>query len=64
MKIKYKHSFDRIVFSNRWKIGKYTRNGDWVILGIQKWFFSSREYEYRICFFGFDIRIWLKREPI
>ena len=61
MKRKYKHSFEKVVFRNRWSLLKYQRCGDWVIIGIQKWWFSPTEYEYRIGFFGFDCRIWMKR---
>ena len=64
MRNKYKHRFDRITFQNRWKQTKISRNSDWVIFGIQQWWFSPYEYEYRLCFFGFDMRIWMKRERI
>jgi len=60
MKRDYKHSFDKISFSNRWT-NKYPPD-DWVIIGIQQWWFSPQRYEYRICFFGFNLRIWIKRE--
>ncbi len=40
---------------------KYQRNGDWVIIGISRAFFSPKEFEYRINFFGFDIRVFFER---
>lgn len=60
----YKHSLDRIITTNRWRQSRIQRSGDWVIVGIQRWWFNPLEYEYRICFFGFDIRIWMKRKFI
>lgn len=60
-KSKYKYSFDRIVFHNRWKIPKHQRSDDWLIIGFDKWWFSPNEFEYRIGFLGFDCRIWIKR---
>ena len=62
MNRKYKIRFKEVIGHNRWKRAKHQRNGDWVIIGISRQFFSPTEYEYRINFFGFDIRIWLERE--
>ena len=64
MKGKYNHSLDRIVFRNRWGMPKHQRCDDWLIFGFEKWYFSPTEYEYRIGFFGFDCRIWMKRKFI
>jgi len=64
MKGKYKDSLDNIVFRNRWSIPKHQRCDDWLIFGFEKWWFAPNEYEYRIGFFGFDCRIWIKREWI
>ena len=61
---KYKHKFDTVFFMNRWKRPLWDRSGSWVILGLAKDYFSPTEYEYRIAFFGFDIRIWMIREPV
>lgn len=63
-KIKYKHICERVVFSNRWKKLILDRGQSWVIFGLSKDFFSPTEYEYRISFFGFDIRIWMIRERV
>lgn len=59
---RYKHSFDEVLFKCRWSEPFYHRHGDWTIIGIHKHFFSSLEYEYRFCFFGFEVHIWMKRE--
>lgn len=66
-KQKYHHSFDRIVFANRWKFSKYRglmidMASDWTIIGIAERWFSPTEYEYILAFFGFEMRIWIKRE--
>ncbi len=63
-KSKYKYSFDRLVFNNRWMCKKHHRSDDWLIFGVQMWWFSSTEYEYRIGFFGIECRIWMKRKFI
>ena len=56
----YITKFDRIVLINRWKQRKYSRGGDWVIIGIHRWYASWDMYCYKLCFFGFDLCIWLK----
>lgn len=61
---KYRHSFDRVLFENRWKSPFYSRHANWLIIGISTRYFSTTEYEYRIGFFGFDLRIWMKRTAI
>jgi hypothetical protein len=61
MRTKYKYSFDAIKLKNRWAMPYYQRNGDWLILGISKHYFSSSEFEYRIAIIGFEIHLWLKR---
>lgn len=64
MKAHYKHSFDRLLFGNRWLRPKYDKRGDWLVIGIYKKYFSPIEYEYLISFFGLECRIWMKREWI
>ena len=61
---KYKHRFDTIVLVNRWNIPFWDRSSNWIIFGFGKNYFSTTEYEYRIGFFGFDVRVWMIREPI
>lgn len=63
-KRKFKNYLKRVCFENRWMIPDYNRNGDWTILGISKWWLSSTEYSYSICFFGLSMRIWMKRESM
>lgn len=62
MKTKYKYQFDRIVFMNRWAQPFYMRNSTWTIFGLRVHWFSPLELEYQLCFFGFDIRIWINRK--
>lgn len=59
---KDKISFERIFFNNRWKQKKYSRNCDWVIIGISKNWFGPTSFCYKISFFGFDLNIWFLRE--
>jgi len=58
-KKRYTRSFERITIRNRWKM--IFPPDDWVIIGIQQWYFSPVQYEIRLCFFGFDLRIWIKK---
>lgn len=60
-KKKYKHKFKEIIIRNRWMRPFYSRNGDWVILGLGKNYFSPIEYEYYIALFGIDIRFIFER---
>jgi hypothetical protein len=63
MKAKYKNRLDKIVFTNRWKMcGAIKYWGNYTILGIRRFGFSSTEYEWSICFFGLELRFWMKRE--
>jgi hypothetical protein len=66
MYTKYKHTFDKLVFTNRWIMdGKnWWRSGDYTLIGICRFGFSPTEYEWRLCFFGLEARIWMKREQI
>lgn len=61
---KYKHSFDSINFRNRWGINRWSRNCDWVIIGIHKWWCGSDLYSYQFCLLGFDMIIWIRRTRI
>lgn len=62
-KYKYKHTFDRFVFTNRWKqSGRMRCWGDYTLIGICRFRFSSTEYEWRVCFIGFELRIWMIRK--
>jgi len=58
---KDKVKFERISFLNRWKQKKYSRQCDWVIIGVQQWYSSWESYCYKLCFFGFDVHIWFKK---
>lgn len=58
---RYTHHFDRLVSYNRWKDTEYVRNCNWTIFGLSKFWFSHLEYEYKLCLFGFELRIWMKR---
>lgn len=66
-KFRYTHAIDRVMFYNRWKYNKYvglhTDSSDYTIIGIGTRSFSPTEYEYIIAFFGFDLRIWIKKTP-
>jgi len=55
-----KHKYDEITFHNRWKYNKYSRNCDWTIIGIAKWWVSPERYCYKICLFGLELKIWFK----
>ena len=62
MKTKYKHEFDKLVFTNRWKMdGNISRWGDYTIIGVCRFGFSTTEYEWRICLLGLELRFWMKR---
>lgn len=61
---KFKHSFERIVITNRWRHPWFMRPSDWTIIGIGQRFFDSQEYEIIIALFGIDIRIWMKQKRI
>lgn len=62
MRRHYKHSFDRLVFENRWRRRFWNRSSDWTIVGLHKRWFNHEEYEYQICFFGLMLRVWMKRK--
>ena len=64
MKGKYKYSFDQLAFRNRWKRKVWNRNDNWTIFGLHKHWFGHDQYSYQLCFFGFDIILWIKREWI
>jgi hypothetical protein len=62
---KYKHKFDRVTFTNKWTYHRSLRHwGDYTLIGLSKFWFSSYEYEWRLCLFGLELRIWMKRELI
>lgn len=63
-KNKYKYSFDELRFKNRWKEPIYSRSGTWTIIGIHQHWFSFDQYDIRLCFFGFEIIVWMKRESV
>jgi hypothetical protein len=54
-----KTKFQSVIFTTKWK-DKYW--GDFTLIGISKIWFSVYEYEWRLSFFGFDIRFWFKRQ--
>lgn len=58
MKHKNRHIFDRITFRNRW-LEKYP-NENWTIIGISEKWQDSWNYKYKLCFFGFEMHIWIK----
>lgn len=62
MKSKYKKSIGRSYLFNRWKM-KYPPD-DWCILGISIRWIDPSYYQYRVCFFGFELRIGINREFI
>lgn len=59
-----KVKFERIMFDNRWARPVWNRSDNWTVIGIHIHWFSPKEFEYHLCFFGFRIRIWMIREPI
>lgn len=59
---KYKHTFDQFVFNNRWAQPRWTKGGNWTILGFGIRYFGPLDYEYHLNIFGFDFRFWFKRE--
>jgi len=66
-KFRYSHRLDRIKLYNRWTYNKWRgltiESSDWTVVGIAQRYFSHEEYEWLICFFGFEIRIWMIRKP-
>ncbi|HTJ52571.1 MAG TPA: hypothetical protein VL443_24115 [Cyclobacteriaceae bacterium] len=64
-KIKYVTKFNRIYFTNRWKIihkRLLFDASDPVYIGIQHWYCSWDSYAIRFCFFGFEMHVWFKVE--
>lgn len=60
-KTKYKHKFERLIFNNRWATPYWHRSGNWLVIGIDTQYFSPTEYEFKIGFFGFELRIFMIR---
>ena len=64
MRTKYKHSFNRLIFTNRWKqTGKMRYWGDFTLIGISKYWFSTTAYEWRLHFIGLELRFWMELKP-
>jgi hypothetical protein len=61
MKSQYRTRFDRIYFRNRWRMKKYSRPCDWTIVGIHKRYAAWDQFEWMICFFGFELHVWLEK---
>jgi len=59
--IKYKSKLREVIFYNRWKQRKHSRNGDWTLFGLSRWACSYEEYSYKLCFFGFEVHLWFKK---
>ncbi len=64
MRTKYKHTFDECYFENRWRLKRYQRTGDWLVVGIDLRWFSPNEYAWRISLFGLQWTFWFKRDII
>ncbi len=64
MKQKEKHRFKRVYLHNRWTEQRWSRRGDWLLLGVYKRWGSVYSYCYTIGLFGFEISIWIEREFI
>lgn len=62
--MKEKISFDRMFINNRWKRKTYSRNCDWVMIGIAKNWSGPNDFCYKLCLFGIDLCFWFKREFI
>ena len=61
----YKNHFQKFVFTNRWKqSGHISHWGDYTLIGICRFAFSHKEYEWRVCLVGLELRFWMKREAI
>ena len=61
MKRNFTTKFERCILVNRWKEKKYSRNCDWVIIGIQQWHSGPDGFCYKLCFFGIDLHIWFEK---
>jgi hypothetical protein len=59
-KYKYKVSFRKITFYNRWK--DIIPPDDWTIIGVGCWWSRPNRIHLKVCLFGFEIRIHFKRE--
>lgn len=53
--------FERIAVANRWKQRRYSRSCDWVVFGIATRWAGPESFCWKLCFFGIDIQVWLKR---
>ena len=62
MKSKYKITFERFGFNNRWKQDDFDKNCNWVIFGVQEYWIGPESFCYKICLFGFDLHIWFDRK--
>lgn len=61
---KEKIKFNRIVLQNRWRQCRYSRNSDWVIIGVQRWYAGPEDFCYKIAFLGIELKIWFKKQFI
>lgn len=61
---KWKITFDRFMVLNRWTLKPYSRNCNWTIIGVQKWWAGPKAFCYKICFFGFELQIWFERQIV
>lgn len=59
---KYKHKFEKIMFLNRWILSEYARSDDWVLIGISTWWGSPQRYQWRLSFFGLELRFIFSRK--
>lgn len=60
--MKFKHKFKRVYFYSRYKF-KYPPE-NYCILGIALHYYSIDMYEFRLCFFGIELRFVIFREII
>jgi hypothetical protein len=56
---KYKYSLNKVYRYCRWE-HDWPPN-DWCILGISMWWIDYKLIDYRLCFFGFELRFRINR---
>lgn len=59
-----KYRFERLYAFNRWKLSKWSRSDNWVIIGVFKWWSGPGSFCYMVGLFGFEIRFWFKEKEV
>ncbi len=58
--MKYKDRIKKVHGYCRWN-HKYPPE-NWCVFGVAKWWYEPERHQYRLCFFGLEIRIDISRK--